>query len=175
MPVTTTITTLKDLTVGLSPGEIDAMANKLETLADAKAAAAAKQAAATKAAAKAAAAKHAAVAKAATTAKGAAVTGKTATAANQAVGNSVAVVAKTGAGSAASGTIWTGKGLSLGLGLGLGALGPVILVAGVGAVGYAAYRYYQNRQDTGLLDGDGLDAAILDSAHPETFDSVAPA
>jgi hypothetical protein len=46
---------------------------------------------------------------------------------------------------AASGTIWTGKGLSLGLGLGLGAWGPVILVA-LATGGYAYYRKRQSQK-----------------------------
>jgi hypothetical protein len=50
------------------------------------------------------------------------------------------------AGSAASaGTIWTGTGLSLGLGLGLGALGPVILLGGLGLSATGIYMYRRNR------------------------------
>ncbi|CAK0745107.1 Magnetosome protein MamD [Azospirillaceae bacterium] len=41
----------------------------------------------------------------------------------------------------ASGTIWSGTGLSLGLGLGLGAVGPVVLGALIAAAGYGVYRY----------------------------------
>ncbi len=47
---------------------------------------------------------------------------------------------------AASGTIWTGKGLSLGLGLGLGAWGPVILTAALATGGYAYYRKRQSQK-----------------------------
>ncbi|MEI8393200.1 MAG: hypothetical protein WCF85_00590 [Rhodospirillaceae bacterium] len=46
---------------------------------------------------------------------------------------------------AASGTIWSGKGLSLGLGLGLGAWGPVLVVA-AGAAATYAYLEYRRRQ-----------------------------
>ena len=52
----------------------------------------------------------------------------------------------------ASGTIWTGKGLSLGLGLGLGAWGPLLLTAGLG---YLGYRYYKHKQDS-FKDDEGF-------------------
>ncbi len=48
-----------------------------------------------------------------------------------------------------SGTIWTGKGLSLGLGLGLGAWGPVLLVAGGTAAGW---YYYNNHYKKKVLE-----------------------
>jgi hypothetical protein len=43
---------------------------------------------------------------------------------------------------ATAGTIWTGKGLTLGLGLGLGAWGPVLLATAV----VGGYAYYKRKQ-----------------------------
>jgi hypothetical protein len=58
-------------------------------------------------------------------------------------GNITSVASKAAAASKVpAGTIWTGKGLSLGLGMGLGAWGPVILVA----LATGGYAYYRKRQ-----------------------------
>jgi hypothetical protein len=46
----------------------------------------------------------------------------------------------------ASGTIWSGTGLSLGLGLGLGAWGPVLLLGTAGLVAAGIYLYRRNRE-----------------------------
>ena len=40
-----------------------------------------------------------------------------------------------------AGTIWTGKGMSLGLGLGLGPIGPILLAGIIGVVGYQYWKY----------------------------------
>ena len=58
------------------------------------------------------------------------------------------VAAKTTAEAVTAGTIWSGKGFSLGLGLGLGIWGPLIVVAAGAA---AVYGYLQYRQRP--LDG----------------------
>lgn len=111
--------TVEQFAAGKSVGDLNLLADKFETLADAKATAA--KAATAKVAAK------GTVAKAAT----AGTAGKT--------------VASTG-GMAAPSTIWAGKGMSLGLGWGLGAWGPFLLAIGIGAAGYGAYRFMKSRQ-----------------------------
>jgi hypothetical protein len=59
----------------------------------------------------------------------------------------------------ASGTIWSGTGLSLGLGLGLGAAGPLILGALAVAAGYGVYRYRKTLTATDVeLDEDFSEA-----------------
>jgi hypothetical protein len=71
-----------------------------------------------------------------------------------AVGKGVGIVgASTGSSLTADaittgGTLWTGKGFSLGLGIGLGAWGPVLLVAGIGGAAYAYWRYRQSQIGT---------------------------
>jgi hypothetical protein len=62
---------------------------------------------------------------------------------------------------ATGGTIWTGKGLSVGLGLGLGAWGPVILVAG-GAAAWYGYKKYRKSAD-GELDTPETDTEIKEA------------
>jgi hypothetical protein len=47
-----------------------------------------------------------------------------------------------------SGTLWSGKGLSLGLGLGLGVWGPILVVA-AGAAAVYGYLEYRKRQEGG--------------------------
>ncbi|WP_203330772.1 magnetic particle specific iron-binding protein [Rhodovastum atsumiense] len=47
---------------------------------------------------------------------------------------------------ATGGTIWTGKGLSLGLGIGLGAMGPLLVLAGGAAIVYGCVQYYKQRE-----------------------------
>lgn len=66
-----------------------------------------------------------------------------------AVGAKAAMGAK---GIAAGGTIWTGSGTSLGLGLGLGALGPVLLVGVVAAVGVGIYSYMKRSAEESELE-----------------------
>lgn len=51
------------------------------------------------------------------------------------------------AGKAATGTIWSGTGLSLGLGLGLGAVGPALLLGALGLTATGIYLYRRNRHD----------------------------
>jgi hypothetical protein len=46
----------------------------------------------------------------------------------------------------ASGTLWSGTGLSLGLGLGLGAWGPVLFLGTAGLVATGIYLYRRNRE-----------------------------
>ncbi|CAK0765440.1 Magnetite biomineralization protein Mms6 [uncultured Gammaproteobacteria bacterium] len=76
-------------------------------------------------------------------------------------GKGVAVVGKAGltAGGSpatayalnAGGTIWSGKGISLGLGLGLGMWGPILLgVAGV--VAFSAYMRYRSQTESAVVD-----------------------
>ncbi|MBF0097053.1 MAG: hypothetical protein HQM05_06935 [Magnetococcales bacterium] len=79
--------------------------------------------------------------------------GKTALGATGVAG---AAVGATGAkGIAAGGTIWTGSGTSLGLGLGLGALGPILLVATIAAVGVGIHSYMKRP-----LEEEALEDAI---------------
>lgn len=111
------IPTLDQLAAGKSAAQLNTMADQLETMADLKAIAA-KKAVAVKGGA----AKAATVAKAGT-------------------GGTVAQVAGTSM-KAGAGTIWTGKGLSLGLGIGLGPWGPALLVAGGALAGWLLYKKY---------------------------------
>ncbi|MBF0583798.1 MAG: hypothetical protein HQL80_06120 [Magnetococcales bacterium] len=53
------------------------------------------------------------------------------------------VVTATGS-KAAAGTIWNGKGLSLGLGRGLGAWGPVLLATAITVGGYVYWKKKQS-------------------------------
>ena len=55
---------------------------------------------------------------------------------------------------ATGGTIWSGKGLSLGLGIGLGAWGPVLLLAG-GAAAVYGYLQYRKRHQAAFADAEG--------------------
>ena len=80
------------------------------------------------------------------------VAGKTALGVKGATATTVAWSAGSGAGTAA------GHGISLGLGLGLGAWGPVLLGAGIVALGY---HFYANRnQGPRLAPKDELAAAL---------------
>lgn len=47
---------------------------------------------------------------------------------------------------AASGTIWSGKGMSLGLGWGLGSMGPVLVLGALGLGAVGIYLYRRNRK-----------------------------
>ncbi|MEE8393364.1 MAG: hypothetical protein V3R66_03395 [Rhodospirillales bacterium] len=91
---------------------------------------------------------------------GKAVLAKTAIA-GKAVGKTMAVgTAVAAKGTAASGTIWSGTGLSLGLGLGLGSLGPALLVAGLTAGGYYLYCQQQkSARNDDAVEGDLEEAA----------------
>ncbi|MBF0383835.1 MAG: hypothetical protein HQL69_22695 [Magnetococcales bacterium] len=59
-----------------------------------------------------------------------------------------------------SGTIWNGKGMSLGLGIGLGAWGPIIAL-GVAVTSIAAYGYYKNNKDD---EYDSIDETVNSSS-----------
>ncbi len=74
------------------------------------------------------------------------------TAGNAAVMGTTAVAK----GAAASGTIWSGTGLSLGLGLGLGPLGPALLVAALTAGGYYLYGLKKKRARLDEVDAGEL-------------------
>ncbi len=52
---------------------------------------------------------------------------------------------------AAKGTIWSGKGLSLGLGLGLGALGPVLALGALGLTAAGIYLYRKSAEEAEAL------------------------
>lgn len=97
--------------------------------------------------AEAAAAKAAGGAKTGAAAKTAGTAGKVVGTKTAAAGTGVAKTAAAGA-KVGAGTIWTGKGLSLGLGLGLGAWGPIILgaVAAAAVYGYVRSRKAENVQ-----------------------------
>ncbi|MEG3620037.1 hypothetical protein V5T82_16350 [Magnetovibrio sp. PR-2] len=146
---------IEQLVAGQSPAEINAMADKLERVADVKAAAAAKaKAKAAGAAAKAkAAGANAAKAKAAANAANAKTVGalKTTAAGAGAAGTSKSTAAMVGA--CCSSKSWT-----LGLGLGLGPWGPVLLAAG-GAVG--GYYVYKNYLKDKLPWGGEIDAPTI--------------
>ena len=124
-----TVAAIENFTAGLSGGQIEALAGKIEAVADLKAAAATKTAF---------------VANNATLAKGAVVTGKTATVATNTAATSVAAATKASAAKASTGALWAGKGLGLGLGL---SVGTWLVVAGVGVAGIAAYRYLSEPGD----------------------------
>lgn len=68
------------------------------------------------------------------------------------------------AGKAATGTIWSGTGLSLGLGLGLGAIGPAVLLGALGLTATGIYLYRRNRQVEFQPEGSGLDGVLVDTA-----------
>ena len=55
-----------------------------------------------------------------------------------------AVAAAAAKSTVATGTIWTGTGLSLGLGLGLGAWGPALLL---GAATLGGYQYFKGKKN----------------------------
>jgi hypothetical protein len=76
--------------------------------------------------------------------------GKTALGATGVTG--AAVGAAGAKGIAAGGTIWTGSGTSLGLGLGLGALGPILLVAAIAAVGVGIHSYMKRPVEEEALE-----------------------
>ncbi|MEI6560387.1 MAG: magnetic particle specific iron-binding protein [Rhodospirillaceae bacterium] len=72
---------------------------------------------------------------------------------------SAAVAAGGGSGAAKTlitgGTIWSGKGFSLGLGLGLGVWGPVLVGAAGAAAVYAYLRYCQRRAEAAGAESSG--------------------
>ncbi|MBF0184914.1 MAG: hypothetical protein HQM06_11075 [Magnetococcales bacterium] len=80
----------------------------------------------------------------------AAVGGKTALGATGVTGAAVGAVGAKGI--ATGGTIWTGSGTSLGLGLGLGALGPILLVAAIAAVGVGIHSYMKRPVEEEALE-----------------------
>ncbi len=135
---------IEQLVAAKTPTEINALADQLEILADAKAAAIQKAAAANAAAAKGAAAKGAMGA----AGKGVAVKGVAApgmAAKGMGAGTGMGVAKATPATCYGAGTIWSGKGMALGIGLGLGSWGPLVLAAGAGAASYALYKRFKNR------------------------------
>lgn len=69
---------------------------------------------------------------------------------------------------AASGTIWTGSGMSLGLGLGLGAMGPAILLAGL--AGGAGYYWYTKRY--GRSQAAAAEYGPRDGAPQDDLDAI---
>lgn len=75
-----------------------------------------------------------------------------------------ASAAKTAAvkGGASAGTVWSGKGMSLGLGLGLGALGPVLVLGALGLGAVGIYLYRRNKK----LDAEDLSFEDDDVALP---------
>lgn len=73
-------------------------------------------------------------------------TGKAAATVQAGTGSAAAGVATGGKAAGSGGTIWTGKGFSLGLGWGLGAWGPVLLAGGVAALGVGIYSYLKREQ-----------------------------
>ncbi len=84
---------------------------------------------------------------------------KVAAAAGKGVVGKTAVTAA--AKTAATGTIWTGTGLSLGLGLGLGAWGPALLLGAATAGGY--YYFNHKKNDEALEESqepDDIEAAL---------------
>lgn len=78
----------------------------------------------------------------------------------KAVGTKGTLAASALKGTAATGTIWTGTGWSLGLGLGLGSLGPAMLGAAAAGAGYAYYRK-KNKSEDDVSDDADLDEAFL--------------